>query len=122
MRASACLGHVCATCSGHARRHYVYILLCVWGGGRGGGVGGVGGGGGGRGGGGGGACVCACVWAYVSGSSIFAAFAQHLCRVDVGLAIMSEWVCVHGRVLDLGSTGGVCMGAGQCTVCACTCV
>ena len=53
----------------------------------------------------------ACVWAYVSGSSVFAAFAQHLCRVDVGLAT-GEWVCVHSWVLGLGSTGGVCMGAG----------
>ena len=39
-----------------------------------------------------------------------------------GGGVMSEWVCVHGRVLDLGSTGGVCMGAGQCTVCARICV
>ena len=48
--------------------------------------------------------MCACVWAYVSGSSVFEAFAQHLCRVDVGRA-MGEWVCVYGWVLDLGSTG-----------------
>ena len=68
----------------------MYILLYVWGSAR----------------------VCACVWAYVSGSSVFAAFAQRLCRMDLGRA-MGEWVCVHGWVLDLGSTGVcVCMDVG----------
>ena len=65
MRACACLGNVCATCSGHARCHYIHTTVFVLGS----------------------ACVCEWVWAYMSRSSVFAAFAQHLCRVDVGLAM-----------------------------------